>query len=93
MANDSIESLQNNKRESAYLIIETKAALPQELLLKEDCIQEIKSIGGTKYRLIGSNKVDLREKVFNFAVRHKVTLLELHLEKTSVEDIFQELTK
>jgi len=93
VANDSIESLQNNKRESAYLIIETKATLPQELLLKEDFIQEIKSIGGTKYRLIGSNKVDLREKVFNFAVKHKVTLLELHLEKTSVEDIFQELTK
>ena len=93
VANDSIESLQNNKRESASLLIETKTALPQDLLQKEDYIQQIKSLGGTKYRLIGSNKVDLREKVFNFAVEQKVTLLQLHLEKTSVEDIFQELTK
>jgi ABC-2 type transport system ATP-binding protein len=93
VANDSIESLQNNKRESAYLLIETKEALPQDLLLKQAYIQEINSIGTYKYRLVGSNKVDLREKVFNFAVEHKVTLLQLHLEKTSVEDIFQELTK
>jgi len=93
VANDSIESLQNNKRDSAYLLIETKAALPIELLMKQDYIQDVKSLGSHKYRLIGSTKVDLREKVFNFAVEHKVTLLQLHLEKTSVEDIFQELTK
>lgn len=93
VANDSIESLQNNKRESSYLLIETKAALPKELLMKQDYIQDMKPLGGNKYRLIGSNKVDLREMVFNFAVENKVTLLQLHLEKTSVEDIFQELTK
>ena len=93
VANDSIESLQNNKRESASLLIETKTALPQDLLKKQDYIQDIKVLGGTKYRVIGSNTVDLREKVFHFAVEHKITLLQLNLEKTSVEDIFQELTK
>jgi hypothetical protein len=37
--------------------------------------------------------VDIRAEVFAFAVANKLTLLELHREEHSVEDVFQQLTK
>ncbi len=93
VADDSIEALQVNRRESQSLLIECKQNLPTDILKKKDFIQEVNSLGDNKYRILGSKKVDLREQVFNFAVEQKITLLQLNLEQTTVEDIFQELTK
>ena len=93
VADDSIEALQVNRKESQSLLIECKQNLPTDILKKKDFIQEVNSLGDNKYRILGSKKVDLREQVFNFAVEQKITLLQLNLEQTTVEDIFQELTK
>jgi len=93
VANDSIEALRGNRNESQSILIECKQNLPTDLLKKKAFIQEINLLGDNKYRILGSRDVDLREQVFNFAVENKITLLQLNLEQTSVEDIFQELTK
>lgn len=93
VANDSIEALQGKRKDSQSLLIESKQKLPHELLSKNAHVMEVNSLGENKYRIIGDKEVDLREEVFNFAVAQKITLLQLSLEKTSVEHIFQELTK
>lgn len=93
VANDSIDKLQGRGTKTQSLLIETKQVLPEKLLLKENKVISIKSLGNKKYQVIGAKDVDLRELVFDFAVANKLTLLQLHLEKTSVEDVFQQLTK
>ena len=93
VANDSIEKLQGRGTKTQTLLIETKQTLPEKLLLKEAKVISVKSLGNKKYQVIGAKDVDLRELVFDFAVSNKLTLLQLHLEKTSVEDVFQQLTK
>ena len=93
VANDSIDKLQVTSTKSQSVLIELKQALPEKLLKNNPKIHAIKSLGDKKYRIIGDKKIDLRELVFNFAVENKITLLQLNLEKTSVEDVFQELTK
>lgn len=93
VANDSIEKLQGRGTKTQSLLIETKQALPEKLLLKNSKVISIKGLGKKKYQVVGAKDVDLRELVFDFAVSNKLTLLQLHLEKTSVEDVFQQLTK
>ncbi len=93
VANDSIDKLQGRGTKTQSLLVETKQALPEKLLLKENKVISIKSLGHKKYQIVGAKDVDLRELVFNFAVANKLTLLQLHLEKTSVEDVFQQLTQ
>ena len=93
VANDSIDKLQGRGTKTQSLLIETKQTLPEKLLLKENKVISIKSLGNKKYQVLGAKDVDLRELVFDFAVANKLTLLQLHLEKTSVEDVFQQLTK
>lgn len=93
VANDSIEKLQSKGNKSQTVTVETKQALPQKILLNHDKIIKINDLGKNKYQIVGAKDIDLREFVFNFVVEKKLTLLQLNLEKTSVEDIFQQLTK
>ncbi len=93
VANDSIEKLQGRGTKTQTLLIETKQSLPEKLLLKNSKVLSIKSLGNKKYQVVGTKDVDLRELLFDFAVSNKITLLQLNLEKTSVEDVFQQLTK
>ncbi len=93
VANDSIEKLQGKGKKTQSVSIETKQILPEKLLLNHDKVLKIKPLGKNKYLITGAKDVDLRELVFNFAVNKKITLLQLNLEKTSVEDVFQQLTK
>lgn len=93
VANDSIEKLQSKGNKSQTVTVETKQALPQKMLLNHDKIIKINDLGKNKYQIVGAKDIDLREFVFNFVVEKKLTLLQLNLEKTSVEDIFQQLTK
>jgi len=93
VANDSIESLQGASDKIQTILVETKKALPEKLLSTNKEILTIISLGKNRYRIKGSNRIDLREVIFRFAVDQNIILLQLHLEKTSVEDVFQQLTK
>jgi hypothetical protein len=45
------------------------------------------------YQLTGSTEADSRPEIFKFAVDNNLVLTELHSEISSIEDIFQKLTK
>jgi ABC-2 type transport system ATP-binding protein len=48
---------------------------------------------GSAWRITYSGNEDMREKMFRFAVDNKLTLLNLQIEKQSLEDVFHTLTK
>jgi ABC-2 type transport system ATP-binding protein len=56
-------------------------------------VQMVKSLGKNKWQLTADASQDIRAEVFAFAVAHHLTLLELHKEVFSVEDVFQQLTR
>jgi ABC-2 type transport system ATP-binding protein len=62
-------------------------------LAKIKNVQSVKSLGNNLWQLTSPSSVDVRAEVFAFAVANKMTLLELHREEHSVEDVFQQLTK
>ncbi len=63
------------------------------LLAKIKNVQSVKSLGQNRWQLASSSDHDIRAELFAFAVAHRLTLLELHKEAYSVEDVFQQLTK
>ena len=56
-------------------------------------VQQVKTLGPNRWQLTAPLEHDIREYVFAFAVNNKLTLLELHKEVHSVEDVFQQLTQ
>ncbi len=48
--------------------------------------------GVVKFRIETTRGVDIRKQLFQLSVSKKWTLLELHREQTSLEDVFHELT-
>ena len=56
-------------------------------------VQMVKELGKNKWQLTADASMDIRAEVFAFAVAHHLTLLELHKEVFSVEDVFQQLTR
>lgn len=56
-------------------------------------VRAVESAGEHRWKLSSDASHDIRADVFAFAVRNQLTLLELHKEVFSVEDVFQQLTR
>lgn len=56
-------------------------------------VQQVKALDQHRWQLFASAEHDIRAEVFQFAVQNGLMLLELHKEVSSVEDVFQQLTK
>lgn len=56
-------------------------------------VRSVKNMGKNRWQLHAAAEDDIRADVFAFAVANKLTLLELHKEEHSVEDVFQLLTR
>ncbi|MEQ1746134.1 MAG: gliding motility-associated ABC transporter ATP-binding subunit GldA [Saprospiraceae bacterium] len=56
-------------------------------------VQQVKSLGANRWQLSAATDHDLRPAVSAFASKNNLTLLELHKEIFSVEDVFQQLTR
>ncbi|MCC7244964.1 MAG: gliding motility-associated ABC transporter ATP-binding subunit GldA [Saprospiraceae bacterium] len=46
-----------------------------------------------KWQLVSDQSHDIRADIFNFAVANRLTLLEMHREQHTVEEVFQQLTQ
>jgi len=64
----------------------------QNLLNRIRHVQQVKNLGSNRWQLTASVEHDIRADLFAFAVANKLTLLELHKETYSVEEVFQQLT-
>lgn len=92
VADDTIESLQTRQKGTTVVLVEFKESAQKQLLQKMSGVQHVEQIGNA-WRITYTGNEDMREKLFRFAVEHKLTLLNLQIEKQSLEDIFHELTK
>ena len=94
VADDPIERLQEKVRGETVVSVQ---------FLERTSVNDLKKIKGVKnvrkgknensWMLTSNEKTDLRPFIFKFATDKKLTLIELHKEVSSVEDVFQKLTK
>lgn len=93
VANDQIETLQARVKGESVVTIEFKEKVQSKLLQKINHVKRIDQLNDKKWQLASTIDKDIRADIFNFAVANKLTLIEMHQELFSVEDVFQQLTK
>lgn len=93
VANDSIEKLQDRVTGGNLITVEFAQHVNKSQLSKIEGVKSVKALNNYQWELLSNKKVDIRSKVFHFAVQNKLTLLEMRRETYSIENVFQELTK
>ena len=93
VADDTVDSLQTKQKGVTLIQIELKETIDKSLFEKIKNVTSVKSNGRNKWLIEYSGNEDMREKLFRFAVENKLTLLNLNIEKQSLEDVFHQLTK
>jgi len=92
VADDQVKHLKD-KSSIQHLVIAEFETLPQiEILKKIPGINEIETAGNT-LKIYVNPGIDIRADVFKLASENNLTLIGLHKEDTSLENIFQQLTK
>jgi len=92
VADDPIEQLQHRVQGESVVTVEFLEKTRATALAKIQGVTRVRELGANRWQLIGRADADLRPEVFRFAVSQKLTLLEMHKEVFSVEDVFQRLT-
>lgn len=92
VADDSIEELPNLIKGESMVSVAFLEEIKAELLKKIKGVHSVKKVGQGVWQLASDAKADIRPEVFRFAVDQKLTLIEMHKEAYSVEDVFQKLT-
>jgi ABC-2 type transport system ATP-binding protein len=92
VADDPIERLQSRLAGEALVTVEFKQKVDQKRLLGIKGVKRVKSLAGNRLQLVSDQQEDVREAIFSFAVTNQLSLIELHKEEVSVEDVFRHLT-
>ncbi len=92
VADDPIEQLSNRLQGGRVVTIAFLEPVTVTQLEKINGVDRIQPFGETRFRLFTDGERDIRAAVFRFAVDQQLTLLELHQESLSVENVFQQLT-
>ncbi len=92
VANDTTTNLQQKTQSSTTITVEFAETTSKVLLSQIPHIAQIESIGGNKWQILTSENQDIRAAIFHFAVQNNLTLLEMHKEANTLEDVFRELT-
>jgi ABC-2 type transport system ATP-binding protein len=93
VADAPIQELKQQFSGQSIVTAEFAENVDKQLLAAIKNVRQIKSLGKNQWQFTADATVDIRADVFAFAVANRLTLLELHKEVFSVEDVFQQLTK
>ncbi|MBK7566548.1 MAG: gliding motility-associated ABC transporter ATP-binding subunit GldA [Bacteroidetes bacterium] len=90
VADDTVEGLKSHQKGMTLVQVEFKERIDKSLLSKINGIHKV--TGDNQLTIEYSGDEDIREILFRFAVENKYTLLNLNIEKQSLEDVFQQVT-
>jgi ABC-2 type transport system ATP-binding protein len=93
VANASIEDLKQQFSGQSLITVGFTDAIDVSKLESIPDVQQVKALGKNRWQIAAPTHRDIREELFALAVASRYTLIELHKETFSVEDIFQQLTK
>ncbi|MBI5914349.1 MAG: gliding motility-associated ABC transporter ATP-binding subunit GldA [Bacteroidetes bacterium] len=93
VANDAIGQLRNRVSGELVVTVEFHQNTTANKLAQIRHVKRAKPLGGHRWQIVSDSDQDIRGDIFRFAVDNGLTLLEMHKEVVSVEDVFTELTK
>jgi ABC-2 type transport system ATP-binding protein len=93
VADETTEILQQKSGVENAIMVEFDKSVDRSLLSQIQGVKKVQQLKGSSWKIFSDKNMDIRPAVFNFAVAHQLTVLSLHKEEQSIEDIFQQLTK
>jgi ABC-2 type transport system ATP-binding protein len=93
VADSPIEELKQQFSGQNLVTVEFAQDVNEKQLSGIRHVQSVKKLANRRWQLVSGVQNDVRSDVFAFAVANQLTLLELHKEVYSVEDVFQQLTR
>ncbi|NOQ25955.1 MAG: gliding motility-associated ABC transporter ATP-binding subunit GldA [Bacteroidales bacterium] len=94
VADDSIDSI-ISKTQDQYItiIVEFNKAPNQKELEEINLVDKVAKIDDKNWLIQSLSTEDIRQNIFNFAVKSNLAVLSMQKKEKSLEDVFQELTK
>jgi ABC-2 type transport system ATP-binding protein len=92
VANNAIQSIQQDAIQERKLIIEFASPADAEFLKQLPYVSAITSISNTRYQLSITNADDIRGEVANLCLQNGRVVVELKLEEVTMENIFRTMT-
>lgn len=92
VADGAIELLKQRVAQQRVVNVEFLEKVAPNQLEKIEGVLSVKEVAPNQWQLTAAKDTDIRKDVFQFAVKAGKTLIGLHEEDYSVEDVFQKLT-
>jgi ABC-2 type transport system ATP-binding protein len=93
VANSNIEDLQDLVVGENIVFVEFSSSVDVAKLKKIKGVTQVEQLSDKHFQLKSSSKSDIRSEIFQFAVANQLILLGMQKEESSVEKVFQQLTK
>ena len=93
VADDPIQALQERIAGESIVTVEFQQDVNKEMLMSIPGVRMVKMLPGNRRQLICAAEQDIRPQVSAFVKKHDLTLVEMHREALSVEEIFKKLTE
>jgi ABC-2 type transport system ATP-binding protein len=93
VANSNIEDLQDLVVGENIVFVEFSSSVEVAKLKKIKGVTQVEQLSDKHFQLKSSSKSDIRSEIFQFTVANQLILLGMQKEESSVEKVFQQLTK
>lgn len=93
VADDPMQVLQERIAGESVVTVEFQQEVKKEMLMTIPGVRRVKMLEGKRRQLICAADQDIRPQVFEFVKKHDLSLVEMHRESLSVEEVFKKLTE
>ena len=93
IANDLTANLAANFSGKNIITVEFNAAIDEKLLKSLQFVANIRNVKDKIWEITTEKDHDIRNEIFRFAVDNNISVLSMHKEEKSMEDVFHALTK
>ena len=93
VADDTPQNLSVKDKESTSYRVEFKEKVNNQLLKNITGVKSVIKLENNEWLLTSVGNKDIRENIFKFAVKNKLSVLSLSVEEKKMEDIFHRLTQ
>lgn len=92
VADDQLSSLMKNQESENVVMVEFEGEVSIQDLRGLEGIKTVEALGASQFKISAQKGIDLRPVIFRFAADHKLSLIGLKQQESSLENIFRDLT-
>lgn len=94
VADDKVSNISRQIKDNRQtVLVEFNKEVPKEELSAIPMLLNFKKVGDKTWILEGSGEEDIRQNVFDFAVKKGISVLSMQKKEKSLEEVFHEMTK